>query len=133
MTESFFAGRGDYTVRVNQFNGASLLVVDDDPDVLDAMVRALGAAGFAVRTASDAEAALARLAEAPAEVVVSDFEMPGMDGLALLRRVRERSPYAQRILVSGKADPREIEEASKEGFVDRFIPKPFTVPQLRIT
>src|SRR5437868_7282348 len=117
---------------VKRFAGAAVLVVDDDLDVLDSIQRTLEAAGFAVRTAMNGEEALGRLAESAAEVVVTDFEMPGMDGLALLRRVREISPYTQRILLSGKADPREIEDASVEGFVDRFIPKPFGVPQLRI-
>src|SRR3990172_1915775 len=79
----------------------SVLVVDDDPlilTVVDLMVRH---AGHTVRTASDGTTALDVLAEAPADVLVSDIRMPGMSGLELAHFVRKDYPNILIILMTG--------------------------------
>src|SRR5712691_8474838 len=111
---------------------ASLLLVDDDPEVLDALQRTLQSMQLAIRTAPAAAEALALLAEAPADVVVSDYDMPGMDGVSFLRKVRESWPYTQRVMLTGADDRGAIEEASIHGDVDRFISKPWDGAQLRV-
>ena len=72
-------------------DGPKALVVDDDADARRALSRELGGAGFECRSASDGFEALIRLRSEPMDLVVSDFQMPGMDGLALLKAVRETS------------------------------------------
>jgi two-component system chemotaxis sensor kinase CheA len=67
----------------------SVLVVDDALTVRELQRTILERAGFEVRTASDGTDALARLAEAPADLVLSDIEMEGMDGLGLTRAIRD--------------------------------------------
>ena len=110
----------------------SILVVDDDPSMLSAAQRSLEALDVSVRTAASAEEALSLLAAAPAEVVLSDYAMTGMDGVELLRRVRQLAPHSQRVLVTGAEDLRAIEEANLEGAVDRYLRKPWEPAALRI-
>src|SRR5260370_33448499 len=110
----------------------SVLIVDDEPEVLEALVRTVQPLGYPLRSAGGAREALELLEHAPAEVVVSDYQMPEMDGVAFLRRVRERWPPRQRVLVSGAADHQAVERASRDGDLDRYIGKPWDGAQLRI-
>src|SRR5260370_31243413 len=110
----------------------SVLIVDDEPEVLEALVRTVQPLGYPLRSAGGAREALELLEHAPAEVVVSDYQMPEMDGVAFLRRVRERWPHTQRVLVSGAADHQAVERASRDGDLDRYIGKPWDGAQLRI-
>jgi HD-like signal output (HDOD) protein/ActR/RegA family two-component response regulator len=83
-----------------------LLLVDDESGVLDGLRRLLRPlrGDWEVRAATSAAEALALLEEQPADVVITDMRMPGMDGGKLLALVRERHPSAVRIVLSGQAD-----------------------------
>lgn len=101
-----------------------VLVVDDDPlilTVVDLMVRH---AGHSVRTATDGVAALDILADAPADIIVSDIRMPGMDGLALARLVRKDYPAIPIILMTGYLSEYSSGSAGEIG-VDCILKKPF--------
>lgn len=80
-----------------------VVVVDDEPAVARSLGRLLMTRGFEVRTCEGAASALKLLELSPADVVVSDFNMPEMDGLMLLAEVRRRWPAARRVLVSALA------------------------------
>jgi CheY-like chemotaxis protein len=81
-----------------------VLVVDDEKDVRDAWARALRIAGYTVQAVGSPADAIA-LAESHAfDVVVLDFIIPGMDGVELLVRLRDRLPYIRSVVVSGKLD-----------------------------
>jgi len=109
-----------------------LLIVDDmavSRQVLTQLLEQLGLVD--VRSAKTASEALLRQDQHPADIVISDLNMPGMDGIELLQRMRaDRRSYATRfVLTSGNdADPR-IDDARMEG-MDRFLPKPFTADRL---
>src|SRR5262249_43996121 len=118
-----------YTVHMGS---RSILVVDGEPRVLEAVHRSLSPAGYSVRTSGSAEEGLTLFAASPSEVVISDYAMRGMDGLSFLRRVRELSPHTQRILATRHADLKRIDEKSLEGAVDRYLRKPWDAPALRI-
>src|SRR4051812_38018843 len=84
-----------------------LLLVDDEPHILSGLSRALRTSGsrdWDVVTAGSGDEALLRLPGAPADVVVSDVNMPGMDGPTLLGEVRKRWPEMVRLVLSGYAD-----------------------------
>jgi len=81
-----------------------VLLVDDEPGVLNALTRLFTRAGAEVRTAPSAEAALAVLDGFTPDVVVSDHRMAGMTGVELLRVVAARFPQARRVLLSGYVD-----------------------------
>lgn len=70
----------------------TVLLVDDAPDALESLSQALSADGFDVQTAASAEEALALMTDGPPAVLVSDLEMPEMDGYELARRVRSMYP-----------------------------------------
>jgi len=82
-----------------------VLLVDDDQVVVRALRRALltKRPDWLVTTQSGAAAALAILAREPFEVVVSDYEMPEMNGVELFRRIKRQFPAMLRVIVSGKA------------------------------
>ncbi|MGD2121905.1 MAG: sigma-54 dependent transcriptional regulator [Gemmatimonadota bacterium] len=108
----------------------SILIVDDDRRILTSLPGALTTETSDVRTAEDAENALALLAERPADVVLTDVRMPGMDGLELLRLLRERVPDVAVILMTAYDDLPTVATAMREGAVD-FLVKPLELQHLR--
>ncbi|WP_135365815.1 response regulator [Halosimplex halophilum] len=93
----------------------TVLVVDDDPDLTALAGAYLGRIDdVSVRTATDADDALARVDDA-VDCVVSDYEMPGTDGLALLDAVAATHPDAALILFSGSEDEGLAERARERG------------------
>jgi two-component system NtrC family sensor kinase len=112
---------------------ATVLVVDDDEHVRRSLRRVLGRAPCTFLEAPDAATALEILARAPVHVVVSDYRMPGMDGVEFLRVVKERYPAIQRVLLTGQADTAAVEEAVNRSEIFRFIWKPWDESHLLLT
>jgi len=108
----------------------SLLVVDDDAVVREALVEALVEAGYDVRAADDGARAVALLAERAPDVVLSDVRMPGMDGLELLALLRERAPDLPILLMTAFDDMPTVVAAMREGATD-FLVKPLDLHDLR--
>ncbi|UCC83357.1 MAG: sigma-54-dependent Fis family transcriptional regulator [Gemmatimonadota bacterium] len=108
----------------------SILIVDDDPRIRASVPGALKSENLDVRTAEDAERALSLLGERPADVVLSDIRMPGMDGLELLRLLRQRAPNVAVILMTAYDDLPTVASAMREGAVD-FLVKPLELQHLR--
>jgi two-component system probable response regulator PhcQ len=103
---------------------ATVLLVDDEPQVLDALKRALRREPFLCLTATSGAAAQELLASHPIDVVISDEQMPGMSGSVLLSLVRKKFPQAIRIILSGQATLEAAVRAINEGEVYRFFLKP---------
>jgi DNA-binding NtrC family response regulator len=108
----------------------SLLVVDDDAVVREALVDALVEAGYDVRAANDGARAVALLAERAPDVVLSDVRMPGMDGLELLALLRQRAPDIPVLLMTAFDDMPTVVAAMREGATD-FLVKPLDLHELR--
>src|SRR4051812_6061323 len=104
---------------------AVIHLIDDDEDVRRALSFLLGTAGLAVRVYESAGAFMDGYDKAQPGCIVSDVRMPGMDGLELLRRLKERGATMPVIIMTGHADVPLAVGAMKEGAVD-FIEKPFT-------
>lgn len=101
-----------------------ILFVDDDPNILASFTRQLRR-NFAVETAPGGGQALELLAsQGPFAVVVSDFKMPGMDGVQFLNRLRKASPDTVRMLLTGYADVETSIRAVNEGNIFRLLTKP---------
>jgi CheY-like chemotaxis protein len=84
-----------------------ILVVDDDKDACEMLSTVLTQSGYAVEAASDGFEALARLQQSQPDLVLTDLQMPGMNGLELIRRIHEEHPEAPVILVTGM-DTRDL-------------------------
>jgi DNA-binding NtrC family response regulator len=103
-----------------------LLVVEDDPRLLEILTSHLARMGYEVRGARGGGQALQLLAEAPVDVILSDVRMPGMDGRTLLQVVRERSPEVKLILMTAFGSVDDAVEAMKEGAYS-YLTKPFKI------
>ena len=102
----------------------TIALVDDDRNILTSLSVSLQSEGFVTRLYSDGEAALKALGENPPDLAILDIKMPRMDGMELLRRLRERSDFPIIFLTS---KDEEIDElfGLKMG-ADDFITKPFS-------
>lgn len=107
-----------------------LLVVDDDPVVLEALSEALTAEGLEVATAESAEAALRALSRERPDLVLSDVRMPVTDGLELLRLLKERAPSVDVVMMTAYEDMPTVVAAMQEGASD-FLTKPLNLAALR--
>jgi len=107
-----------------------VLLVDDEPNVLDALRRHLRR-GFTVETATSGPQALECIAASgPFAVIVSDYQMPGMNGAAFLREAKRVAPETTRMLLTGQADLAGAAAVVNEGGVFRFLLKPVTTEGL---
>jgi putative nucleotidyltransferase with HDIG domain len=107
-----------------------ILFVDDEPDLLESLQDAMHRHRhmWSVLLASGGEPALEILAEEPADVVVADMQMPGMDGATLLGHIRDLYPTTIRMVLSGYASPHHLTRAA--AVAHRFLGKPFDAAEL---
>ena len=101
-----------------------ILLVDDEPSILQSMQRQLRKR-FKIVVAESGDEALAALkSKGPFAVIVSDMRMPGMDGVQLLSKVKDIFPDTVRIMLTGNADQETASEAVNAGQTFRFLTKP---------
>lgn len=109
--------------------GITVLVVDDEPLLREAMQRLLERDGYDVEVFSDARFALARLKERAFDLVITDFSMPGMAGDEFIARIREFLP-AQRILMATAFVEEYRVFGQPAGGADAVLLKPFAFKEL---
>lgn len=102
-----------------------VLVVDDDPVVAKSFDRVLSGKGYAVITASNGQEALNKLEAEDYDVVFTDIKMPGMSGLEMAERVKERRPWLPVVIVTGYGSPGNEARAEAAG-VSGFLRKPLS-------
>ena len=108
-----------------------ILVVDDEQDIREGSRRIISRMGCDVSTASRGDMALEILEKEEFSIMLLDLKMPGIDGMEVLRQVREKYPEILVIIITGFATVETAIEAMKQGAYD-FIPKPFEPDHLRI-
>ena len=109
----------------------TLLLVDDEENIVAALRRLLRAEGWQLLSATSAEQALHQLARHEVDVVLSDQRMPGTTGVELLRRAKELYPETIRLVLSGYTELQSITDAINEGAIYKFLAKPWDDEQLR--
>ncbi len=102
----------------------SILVVDDEHNIRRSFEIILGGAGFTVRGAASGEEGLEAIAATVPDVLFLDLQLPGLDGLEVLRRVRAGHPDLPVVMISGHATIERAVEATRLGAFD-FVEKPF--------
>ena len=110
----------------------TVLVIDDERGFCDVVSVILESQGYEVHQAYQANDAFGMLAETVPDLILTDLMMPEVDGLSLIRRLRETPSWAQIpvVMVSAHSEP-EIQESAKEAGADGFITKPFSASELR--
>jgi two-component system, NtrC family, response regulator HydG len=106
-----------------------ILVVDDSPDTLEVLGRTLSGQGYDIISAANAAEAIAILEENPVDLVVTDFRMPGIDGMELTRHVRENHRDTEVVMITGYGSINHAVSAMKSGAAE-YLPKPFTEEEL---
>lgn len=108
---------------------SSMLVVDDDTDTCSNLSDIFSDLGYRVETAPNGPAALEKVRHDCFDIALLDLMMPGMDGLALFRQLRNLSPQTTAVLMTGEPhDPRAAE--CLQAGMNCMIPKPLDIPNL---
>ncbi|HOY65602.1 MAG TPA: sigma-54 dependent transcriptional regulator [Candidatus Ozemobacteraceae bacterium] len=113
------------------FQSNSILIVDDEKSILFSLKAALTKEGYTVRTSESPQDAVKLVEPGAFQVIISDFNMPGMNGVDLLRRVKQVDPEVVFILMTAFGSEKLAIEAMKEGAYDYFS-KPFDIEEMRV-
>jgi DNA-binding response OmpR family regulator len=110
---------------------ASILVADDEPNIVLSLEFLLKQAGFRVRTVSDGEAALAAIAQEPPDLVLLDVMIPGRDGYAVCQEIRSNPAWRgmRIIMLTAKGGDIQREKGLSLG-ADDYVTKPFSTREL---
>lgn len=108
-----------------------ILVVDDELSMREFISILLEREGYEVLTAADATTALERLAASSIDLVISDVQMPGLNGLELLSRIRASCPETAVLLITAYSTAEQAVEAMKLGAYD-YLAKPFKVEEIKV-
>jgi len=113
--------------------GKRILIVDDEENVISALKRTLVDENYEIEKASNGQEALEKLKVFPADIVLSDYMMPGMSGLEPLKQVKQLYPETIRIIITGRSDMQITIEAINNGDIFRFLLKPWDDEELKMT
>ena len=109
-----------------------VLLVDDEKKILASLRRLLRREDYELITANCGPEALELLEADPVQLIISDYRMPGMTGVELLREVRQRWPDTLRIILSGYSEVSTIIAAINEGEIYKFISKPWNDEEIKL-
>ena len=109
----------------------SVLIVDDSPTILSLLAMGLGQKGYKVFTAENGADALTLMVKTPVDLVLTDLNMPKMDGVALVSRIRSDKKLAGLpvVMLSSEAEQNDFELGKKAG-VDLYLTKPIEIEAL---
>lgn len=109
----------------------TILIIDDEESILQSLEGIFIDEGYSVRTAISGEEGLAVLEEHPADLLFLDIWLPGIDGMEVLRKVKENFPFSAVVMISGHGNIETAVEATKAGAYD-FIEKPLDLDKILI-
>lgn len=110
-----------------------ILCVDDEQNVLNALKRLFLDENYTLLTAPSGPEGLKVLDQEHAQIIISDYRMPGMNGVEFLKEACARWPHTVRIVLSGYADTAAVVSSINEGQIYKFIPKPWNDDELKVT
>jgi DNA-binding NtrC family response regulator len=119
----------DFAAEESRSTNASILVVDDNQAMRTVLCALLSIMGFQVTQAADGHEALDLISRKKFGVVLTDFEMPGMDGFTLSSNIKSSSPKTSVIMMTG-SDRRVVQERMRNGCVDSILFKPFKLEDI---
>mgnify|MGYP000091240473 CR=1 FL=1 len=114
-------------------DASTILIVDDEPDIVDLLKETFEDSGYQVLTALSGVEALNLLEDGSPGVILSDNRMPGMSGIEFFEEVKKSGIDSIRILMTGYADLNIAIDAINRGWVYKFITKPFRMEEIQVT
>jgi len=132
--EEYMHTRGGYATSANTDRDEpekTLLLLDDENNILRALTRVLRRDGYRILTTTSVHEAFSLLAENNVQVIISDQRMPDMSGTEFLSRVKGIYPDTVRIVLSGYTDLKSVTEAINEGSIYKFLTKPWDDKEIR--
>ena len=111
----------------------TVMLVDDEESILNSLRRLLRAKPYDLLLATSGAQALSLFEQHAVDLIVCDARMPFMDGPTLLREVHRRDPHCVNILLTGYADMSMITQAISDGYVFRYISKPWNDDDLKLS
>ncbi|MDD2338014.1 MAG: response regulator, partial [Geobacteraceae bacterium] len=111
---------------------AKILLVEDEDLSRDSLIRLLKMTGFNVRGAANGKLALSFLSHEKFDIIITDLFLPDINGIDILKQVKELSPFTEVILITGHASAETAVKAMKEGAFD-YVTKPLSFDELSIT
>ncbi|MBI5063520.1 MAG: response regulator, partial [Desulfatitalea sp.] len=112
-------------------DAVGVLIVDDEPRIRDGLTRVLTAMGYRIAATGRGEEVPSLLARENAAIVLLDLQLPDVNGMLVLNKIRERYPHVVVIIITGFGTVQTAAEAMRNGAYD-LLPKPFEPEQLRI-
>ena len=109
---------------------SQLLIVDDEEKIINALKRVLRKESFKCFFALSGKEALSIIDNNEIHVILSDLDMPGMDGMVLLKKIRKNHPDLIRLILSGRSDSQTVLTAVNDGNILRYIIKPWNDKEL---
>ena len=113
-------------------NQASILIIDDEKDILDTLMHALSGIGYKIKGLSNSKIALKNIKNNNYDIVITDIMMPDISGLDIIKKVKESGKDTQIIVVTGFASLETAIKSIQYGVYD-YIQKPFNIDEIRIT
>ena len=109
----------------------AILVVDDDPEILNLLWTIINsmATGYTILTCTHGDMALEQAMQQPTPLLITDYHLPGMNGLQLTAALKARAPATRVMLISAHVNP-DLERRARERGVDQVLPKPFQLDPL---
>ena len=123
-------GKKMKTVTTAPDGSKTVLVVDDEKDVREIVAEMIADLGYTVRGVGSGEAALNFMAKTQVDLIISDVKMRGMDGLALVKRVRTKFPNLPMALMTSYPSD-DVHRLLREKMVDFLLLKPFKIDELQ--
>lgn len=114
----------------NELRNSKILVVDDESSICEILAMAFESQGAQVQLRSDGLAGLEAVRDQAFDLVVSDIQMPRMDGLEFLEKVKEEQPWLEFLLITAHGSTAQVVQAMRLGAGD-FVNKPFDIAQIR--
>jgi CheY-like chemotaxis protein len=131
QTRNYATCRTNFNVSIRRnASKGDVLVVDDDEILLPLVGEMIARMGFKATIASNAIEALALLKAHHFDIVLTDFQMPQMDGFALAERIKKTTPDLPVVMMTGMRGSK-IEDMLKSGLIDEIILKPFSIHAMK--
>jgi CheY-like chemotaxis protein len=107
----------------------SILLADDEPDIIDPLKEHLFIEGYDVKTAFDGEEAISLMSKSKFDVIILDLYMPKIDGFDVLKAIKKTAPSTKVIILTGHAFPENVKKCKKYG-AEIVLPKPSGIKEI---